>query len=202
MELRDALTQINAIANQVSRTETFRGYRPLTVSFTGVMALVAAALQPLMIAEPANNPTRFLQWWSAVAILNCSVVGLELALDCWRSPSHFARRLTWQAVEQFLPCIAAGGALTWSLATFAPESLYLLPGLWAIVFSLGVFSSLRQLPPALSAIGVHYLLTGLITIALARGEQSFSPWAMVGTFGIGQLLTAAILHFTQERPYG
>lgn len=202
MELRDALSQINAIADQMSRTETFRGYRPLTVGFTGVMALVAAALQPVFILDVSTNATAFLQWWTAVAALNCTVVGVELLLDCWRSPSHFARRQTWQAVEQFLPCIAAGGALTWSLASFAPESLHLMPGIWAIVFSLGVFSSVRQLPPTIAVVGVHYLLTGLLTMALARGEHAFSPWGMVGTFGVGQLLTAAILYFAQERRDG
>ena len=42
MELREALTQISEIRAQVARTEMFRGYRSLTVAFTGLLAFCAA----------------------------------------------------------------------------------------------------------------------------------------------------------------
>jgi hypothetical protein len=37
---------------------------------------------------------------------------------------------------------------------------------------------------------------------LARGLHAFSPWAMGLTFGIGQLLAAAVLYWNLERRYG
>ena len=199
MDLHQALSQLDAIHAQVSRTEAFRGYRPLTVAAQGGLAIAAAAGQAWWIADPASNVSAWLQLWLAVATTAISIVSLDLAIDCWRSPSQFARRQTWQAIEQFLPCIAAGGALTWVLWQFAPASLPLLPGLWSIVFSLGVFSSSRQLPAAVIWVAAYYLLGGLAAIALARGEFAFSPWAMVGTFGIGQLLTAWVLHTSHQR---
>lgn len=202
MDLREALVQIDAIANQVARSETFRGYRALTVGFTGVIALVAAAMQPWLIAHPEQNLAAYLQLWVGLAVLSVTIVAVELTIHCYRAPSQFARRQTRQAVEQFLPCIAAGGALTWALASVAPDSGALLPGLWSIVFSLGVFSSSRQLPPAILAVGVYYLAAGIAAIAWARGEFAFSPWAMAGTFGVGQLLTSAILYVTLERRHG
>jgi hypothetical protein len=198
MDLHQALSQLEAIHAQVSRTESFRGYRPMTVGMQGLLAMAAAALQAVWLAEPATNVSLYLQLWVSVAALAVTIVSIDLAIDCYRSPSQFARRQTWQAIEQFLPSMAAGGALTWVLLQFSPASLPLLPGLWSIIFSLGVFSSSRQLPSGVLIVGIYYLVAGLTVIALARGEHAFSPWSMVGTFGVGQLLTAWILHRNRQ----
>jgi hypothetical protein len=107
--------------------------------------------------------------------------------------------MTLLAVEQFLPCVIAGGLLTLVLFTQAPEAVGLFPGLWAVVFSLGVFASCRLLPRATFWAGVYYLVTGLGCLALARGDAALSPWSMAVPFGGGQLLTAAVLYWTLER---
>ena len=96
----------------------------------------------------------------------------------------------------------AGGLLTYAVATFATESLWMLPGLWAVVFSLGVFASCRLLPRQIFWIGIYYLVAGIAVLSLARKEAAFSPWAMAATFGVGQLAAAAILYFALERTDG
>jgi hypothetical protein len=75
----------------------------------------------------------------------------------------------------------------------------MLPGLWALFFSLGVFASCRLLPRAVCIAGVWYLVAGVLALAWGQGPAALSPWTMGITFGIGQLLTAVILHFTLER---
>ena len=46
------------------------------------------------------------------------------------------------------------------------------------------------------AVAIWYLAAGLASIALANGENAFSPLAMAVPFGIGQVLAAALLqHF-------
>jgi len=45
MELREALGQISEIRAQMSRTQSFGGFRSLTVGFSGVLGLVAAVFQ-------------------------------------------------------------------------------------------------------------------------------------------------------------
>jgi len=107
--------------------------------------------------------------------------------------------MTWLAVEQFLPCLAAGGLVTLVLACAAEESLRLLPGLWAVLFSLGIFASARLLPRAAFWIGHYYLAAGLLTLLFAQGEYAFSPLAMAGTFGIGQALAAGMFYWALER---
>jgi hypothetical protein len=101
------------------------------------------------------------------------------------------------AVEQFLPSAAAGALITLVLVRYVPLALWMLPGLWQIIFSLGVFSSCRFLPRPVAAAGAWYLLTGLTCIALAD-NRALSPWAMGIPYGAGQLLVAGILLFTTE----
>ena len=102
------------------------------------------------------------------------------------------------AVEQFLPSAIAGFFLTIVLVRFVPTAQWMLPGLWQIIFSLGVFSSCRFLPRPMLAAGAWYLLTGLTCLALG-GNRALSPWAMGIPFGAGQLLVAGILLFTSRR---
>ena len=201
MELQEALTQIHTIRAQVTRTELFRGYRAATVAGTGVLGLAAAAMQPMLVPDPALNPVAFVDLWVLVALASVLLIAAELTMNWYRTESVLARQQTRRAIEQFLPCLVAGGLMTWALWSFAPQMLVLLPGLWAIVFGLGMFASARQLPPAIYGVGAYYLVAGTACLGWAQGDAAFSPWAMGGTFGIGQLLTAAVLYWTLERPH-
>ena len=85
------------------------------------------------------------------------------------------------------------------LVEFAPASLWMLPGLWAMIFSLGVFASCRLLPKPISLVGVFYLATGVYNITLADRSTAFAPWAMAIPFCLGQLGTASVLYWHLER---
>ena len=52
MDLHDALTQITEIRQQMARTEVFRGYRAVPVTFSGVLALGVSVIQAIFITEP------------------------------------------------------------------------------------------------------------------------------------------------------
>ena len=83
--------------------------------------------------------------------------------------------------------------ITAVLCRFAPHSLGLLPGLWQIVFGLGVFASCRFLPRAMVLVGAWYMAAGLIALAYSADARAFSPWIMGAGFGIGQGLVALVL---------
>jgi hypothetical protein len=201
MELREALTQISEIRRQVARTAVFRGYRAMPVAFSGILALAAAGFQALWIAEPDKRLGAYLTLWLGAAILSGLAAGMEMALRCWKSVSTITREITWLAVEQFLPCLAAGGLVTLVLAVYAPENVWMLPGLWQILFSLGIFASYRLLPRATFGVALFYMVTGLLCLALAQNEAALSPWAMGLPFGVGQLYAAAVLYWTLERTH-
>jgi len=200
MELREALTQISEIRLQLARTEVFRGLRALPVAMSGLLALAAAGFQAAWVSRPAEQLSAYLTLWIGAAVVSAVAAGTEMALRWRTATSPWAREKTWLAVEQFLPCLAAGGLLTFVVVRSAPEGAWMLPGLWQILFSLGIFASCRLLPRALFGVAVFYLASGLASLALARGELAFSPWAMGLPFGTGQLLAAAVLYRTLESP--
>jgi hypothetical protein len=199
MQLQEALSQISEIQTRIARTETFRGYRSLTVGLSGLVGIGTAMLQAAHVPHPLQQVSAYLILWISAAILNVAVVGAELLFRCCYAASPRTVRLTRLAVEHFLPCLAAGALLTFVLVRVSEENLWLLPGLWALVFSLGVFASCRLLPKPTFWVGIYYLLAGCACLALGPGELALSPWTMGVTFGGGQLLTAGFLYWTLER---
>ncbi len=198
MELREALDQISEIRLQMARTELFRGYRAVPVAFSGFLAAAAALFQTAWIHEPTPQIGPYLALWMGAAVVSAGAAGAEMWSRYRASTAPRAREVAWLAVEQFLPSLAAGALLTFVLARSAEETLWMLPGLWQILFSLGIFASCRLLPRATFGVAVYYLATGLACLALAKGEFALSPWAMGLPFGVGQWIAAAILYRTLE----
>jgi hypothetical protein len=77
---------------------------------------------------------------------------------------------------------------------FAPETLWMLPGLWQVLVSLGVFASVRLLPRTIALGGAWYFLSGFTVLVIASQSHALSPWTMGLPFAIGQLLLAALLY--------
>jgi hypothetical protein len=102
------------------------------------------------------------------------------------------------AVEQFLPAGAAGALLALVLVRVSPESLWMLPGLWQVLVSLGLFASVRSLPKGVALPGAWYMVAGLAVLMLASTDHALSPWTMGLPFAIGQFLMAAILYRARE----
>lgn len=202
MELRDALTQISEIRQQVAQAETYRGFKALPVAFSGVLALLAALLQYLWLPEPDKNPAAYLVLWVGACLVSLLATCIFAGLHCWHSPSALTRTTTRLMAIQFMPCVVAGGLVTFVLVRFAPDILWVLPGIWSVLFSLGIFASHRLLPRATFWVGVYYLIAGVIVLAHARGDWMFSPLAMALPFGVGQLFAASILYWTLERTHG
>lgn len=192
-DLDKALADISEIRSQMARGTVFRGYGPATLAATGGLALLAAIAQTVWLPHPADHVGLYIALWGATAVISVTLIGLDMILRSRRIHSGLAQEMIWAAVEQFLPAGVAGGLLTVTLLRYSPEDLWMLPGLWQIVFSLGVFACCRFLPRAIFAVGIWYLLAGVACLVLAQGAGAFSPWAMGVPYGAGQVLMAAIL---------
>lgn len=192
-DLYKALAEIEAIRGQMARAMAFRGYGPATLATTGILALAAATVQSNWIKSPAHDIRSYLTLWIATAAISVIIIGSETVTRTRRIHSGLAGEMIHSAVEHFLPALVAGSLLTAVLVYYAPLSLWMLPGLWQVVFSLGVFSSCQFLPRAIFAVGVWYLAAGLICLALGNGAWTLSPWIMGVPFGVGQLLVAVVL---------
>jgi hypothetical protein len=194
-DLDRALAEIGAIRSQLARGERFHGLGPSAFAATGVLAVLAALAQGLFAVAPSART--FLALWIAVAAVSAGVIGFEMWGRSRRMHSQLADEMIAAAVAQFMPAAAAGALLTAVLFLFAPQCLWMAPGLWQIAYGLGVFASCRFLPPAMRLVGGWYVAAGLVCIALAQGPHAFSPWSMGLPFGAGQMLVAGVLRFAE-----
>ncbi len=194
-DLDKALADIVAIRSQIAAGTAFRGYGPAAVAVTGAIALLTAILQVLWLADPTGHPLAFFLGWAAAAASSGVVIFVEMRARSRRHHLGLADVMVYQAIEQFLPAAAAGVLLAAMLWKFAPETLWLLPGLWQVLVSLGVFASVRSLPRSVALAGAWYFVAGFAVLLLTSQSHALSPWTMGLPFAIGQLLTAIILHF-------
>ncbi len=199
MELQEALSHIAEIRSRAAAAERFRGYRAMPVATSGLVAILAAVAQPVLVPDPATDLTGYLALWVMTAAVGVFAAGSGVFVRRWSDRHPLSRELTLLAVIQFAPCVAAGALVTLALARHAPEVGWLLPGLWQVIFALGMFASCRLLPRAVAAVAAFYMLAGVVNLSLA--DRALSPWAMGVPFGLGQLATAAVLYWNLERDH-
>jgi hypothetical protein len=197
MNLAEALERIDAIHAQLARGEQYRGYRPLALAISGIAGLLAALLQPWVVGEEGQSA--FVHYWVLVALACAAVAGGATVLGYVRHEDAFARRRTRTVLGQFAPCLFAGAVLTATLSR--PEEVVRLPGLWALVYGLGVVASLPYLPRPTGLIAAWYLGWGVILLRVVEGPVP-SGWAVGVPFGVGQLISSAVLYRCRPREEG
>jgi hypothetical protein len=194
-DLHKALGDISSMRRQMARSTEFRGYGPATLATTAAFAVLASVAQSRWVPRPAEHVGDYLSIWIWTALASATLIGVQMQTRSRRLHSGLADEMIRMAVEQFLPAALAGALITFVLARYAPQTAWMLPGLWQVIFSLGVFSSCRFLPRPMVAAGIWYMATGLICISFGDG-RAFSPWTMGVPYAFGQLLVAGILYFT------
>jgi hypothetical protein len=193
-DLDRALSDIKAMRSQIARGTQFRGYGPLAFATTAFVGIAAAFAQAQLVADPVAELASYLLLWIGAALVCAAIIGVDVVTRSRRVHAGLADDMIQSAAEQLLPSMVVGALVTFVIVRFAPQSAWMLPGLWQIVLSLGVFASCRLLPAPLMAVGFWYLGSGLGCLVLAQGESALSPWAMGLPFGFGQLLAAVLIH--------
>ena len=196
MRIDDAISRIAEIHAHLDKSEVYCGYRALPVALSGATALIGAVLQPLLVAD--GDALAYVLYWLNIALISGLICGVGI-LRRYLNDSAYGRRQAHRTVGQFIPCLAAGSLVTLGVVRVDLTLVAILPGLWSILFALGIFSSRPYLPRAAGWIACFYLVMGAVLLWLAPGGGSLSPWAMGWTFGCGQIVTAGILYWNIER---
>jgi hypothetical protein len=197
MELRDAMEQISRIHTQLAATERLRALRAVPVALSGVLAIAAALAQPTLVGDPLARPEAYLLLWCGAAVTSGVVAATVVVRRAVREPGALGVASARLAAMQFLPSLCVGAVVTWFVASSLPHQLWLLPGLWQLLFGLGNLAAHRQLPLPAMSVGLAFLATG--TCCLWFRERALEPWAMGLPFATGQLALAAILWWHHER---
>lgn len=197
-DLDKALADIVAIRSQLVRGTAFSGYGPAAFAATAGLALATATAQTLLLDDPDARPLLFFGAWVATAVIALGLVGAEMRARARRHTGGLGDAMIHDAVEQFLPAGAAGALLALVLARVSPESLWLLPGLWQVLVSLGIFAGVRVMPRGVALVAAWYLVAGLAVLVVTGAERSLSPWAMGLPFAVGQGLMALVVRAASE----
>ena len=197
-ELNRALADILEIRSQIAAGTAFRGYGPTTVALTGVIGIATASTQNLWPDLFSYSAQAYIICWLIVGGICAAAIRLEMQGRSRRLHSDLADTLVSQAVEQFLPAAVAGVFLPLFLLRFAPQSLWMMPGLWQLLVSLGIFASIRNLPRKMTLGAAWYFLSGFACLLLASKSHNLSPWLMGIPFFFGQILMAAMLLLSSE----
>jgi hypothetical protein len=197
MQYTEALSRISEIHEHMTKGEVYRGIRSLPVALSGACGLLAASLQHRLLSQA--EPRTSVVYWLIVAAVGVLIGMSETFYNYLFRDDDFARRRTRRVVAQFLPCLAAGGAVTWGLVRANESLVSLLPGLWAVLFSLGLFAARPYLPRAIGWVALFYLVAGFRLLLLDREPGSLWGWDIGFTFGTGQLAAALVLYWNLER---
>ena len=192
MDLPKALAQIREIHAALDRAAVYRGYRAAPVAASGLIGVVAAAVQPPALA--AADPVGFATYWTVIALLAAAVGCSEIVYNYFVRDDDRARLGTREAIGQFLPGLVAGALITAAIAAGDPALVRLLPGFWALCFALVAFGSVPYLPRGCGWVGVYYMAAGAYLLWIGRDLNAISGWHVGATFGAGQFLAAGVLY--------
>jgi hypothetical protein len=196
-DIHQALIEIRSIRRQVAQATEFRGYGPATLFATSIVAVGAGIVQAHWVAEPSSHPAQYVALWLSTGVLCAALIATQMLVRANRIHSSMADEMIRMALAQFLPAAIAGVALPFVLLHSSPSVLWMLPGLWQIIFSLGVFASCRCLPRPMLLVGAWFLATGLACVALGDA-RALASTTMSGAYGVGMALVAAI-HFLHAK---
>ena len=195
MDVSQALEQLNEIQHHLGRSEIYRGYRSRTLALLGVTGLVCAAV--LDFGWSTAAPVERVGFWVAVATLNLAIASWEILGDYGNLQTEHQKRITRRTVGQFLPTLAAGALLTMAFVTRG-ANLDMLPGIWSLLFALGVFASRPYLPRGVGWVTAYFLTTGALLLRYSESALA-QPWFMGAVFGGGQFLMAYVMYQNLER---
>jgi len=195
-----ALAQIAAIHDQLAKGEIYRGWRSIPVACSGLIGLAAAGWQSAW-GRPVE-PWSFATYWMTTGLIAMVIGCAEIVWHYVRHASETERRQSRRVIAQFLPALVAGAIVSGALVRLSPALVVLLPGLWALFFGVGIFATRPYILAASFWVALYYWAAGLMLLWTAGGVDTLSPWSVGGTFGAGQLLTAAMLYWNLERRTG
>lgn len=195
-DLDKALADIVEIKSRLARSSEFLGLGPAALAASGALAFLVALAQSIL--PGAADPVPYFAAWIATAVAACTLIGAEMLRRSRRHHAGLADQMIREAVLHFVPAGVAGAALLAFFARFAPADLWLVPGLWLLLVSLGIFAAARSLPSGTIYAGAWYFLSGFTALLLAAADHALNPWSMGLPFALGQCGIALIVHRATE----
>ena len=205
MQLRDALSDIADIRAVLDRNQSIRGFRSIAIGVSAGFVLLGSFLQ--LHLNVHNTPSLYLDIWLCVAIASLLITAVEMIVRGRRSNEFAVWKMHGRVIGSLMPSFLAGAIVTAALIIdlksnefrFFRPNMWLLPGIWSLIYSLGLFSCCTLLHRATRWAAVYFFIAGCIYLWGNWSPRTVEAWHMVAIFGVGQSLLAAILYWKVER---
>lgn len=197
MHIHQALADVRQIQSVLAKTSQFRLLRATTVAATALLAILGAGLQAWIVGDASESPVTYAVYWSAIAGVGAGCAILATAWRYWVRPNSWDRGLWFEASRSFVPSLAVGGFLTAVITMRYPQMAATLPGIWSLLFGLGVWSTTKIFPRAMSLVAAYYFVVGLAALVMAD-KWPFSAFWMAVAFGGGQFFMSGVLAYDER----
>ena len=215
MNIHRALSDVAEIRSKLDRVENYRGFRSVATGFSALFVLLGALIHSWIGPVGIGS---FLTIWLGVAIASSLTAGLEMIVRGILSGNRQVWLTHRKLISSLLPALLVGAVLTGALFNFAMslsehsgrELIAMLPGMWAMLFGLGLFSCRAALPGSARKVAAYYLVAGMMCLMFCfQGSDpqsasafSISSWQMIVLFGLGQSFLGLVLYWNVEREDG
>lgn len=203
MRIQQALADVARIRAQLNKATEVRCFRSQAVGVSALLVVVGAIAQANWVDRAAASAMPawdlWLLIWLIVAFASSLVAGLEMVVRGVRSESRQVWETHGRLVRRVLPSLMLGCVLTAVVASQAnmhsvSESLlWALPGLWAMVYAVGLLACEAVLPTHARLVAIYYFVAGGVSLVLASSLPVPPGWHMVMLFGVGQFLLGWVL---------
>ncbi len=192
MEVRQALADLAEVRGRLATVQRFDGYSGTAAIASGIIAVVAGAVQAALVPEPAGRAEHQLYLAIWLACLGCALAINYGAILAWRTRNRGAQagvqiRTVGMSI---LPAVAAGGVITLALVLRGLDDL--LPGMWCATYALGIFASRAMVPRDVVLVAVAFGAVAAFLL-LAPAIHPLAWWIMPAAFGAGQITIGLII---------
>jgi hypothetical protein len=168
-----ALESVRVIRDAMERAGSFTAVPGVGMIAIGLTALVAAAIAP-----GTETGGGWLATWIAELCLAAGISGFTIVRKAKRMALPLLSGPARKFALAFLPSLAAGGVLTFALASHGLGSL--LPGTWLLLYGTAVTAAGALSVRIVPVMGVTFMALGAAALVAAPGLGNVSMAAGFG----------------------
>jgi len=191
-DLERALADIAEVRERLGHVQRFRGYSALAAAASGIFALVAGAVQLLLVPHVQTLQQGHLYFAIWFVCCAASVLVNYGAIAHWYVNDATARD-RWQTATvglSMVPALVLGAIF--SFALLRANLFEFLPGVWYGCYGVGLFASRTMVPRAVVPIAAAFMIAGM-ALLFAPAAPALQWWVLALGFGAGQLAIAFII---------
>ena len=204
MNIHHATSDLARIREQLNRTHAYQNFRSSAVAISAFLVLLACLIQIGWISQPLENPIAYLGCWLSVAAISLAIAGGEM-LYRERKTENRLVKMTHVGLSLKISPALLGGSIVTALITLqtlenpTANLFWSLPGIWALFYSVGLFSCHQHLP-RINRVAAFVFTGGCGLLIHGWLTHELGAWQMLFPFGLGQAFLSITLAQSETPP--